>query len=991
MNTPKKNHVFRAPRLTKIIITMLLCLAGLLPAVQAGKIFYAQNTYQASAVKMISILRAQGHTVTVWNTGSQGNVPTAATLVADGYTLLIADESIGSGNVGALWRNSTIPVINWEGFLYSGNRSAYNADTGLTGGTYADSTAFYATANGAAGADYGQIRNTNIEIVNAGHPLAAGLGAGAVQVFNPALPGDVDGPGVITFIGTRTLSTNVQIVARVPGVPEALCIWGVDANATLSNGTTNLARWVHLPWNTSVPSRELIEPSYYIFEAGVAWALGLPQPVKISNLTPAGGSFLPTNTLVSCSVSKTNNAGSAVASGNIIVKVDGTNASSGVSITDGGSVWNVSYTNGFPRNRSITVTFQATAADGGLGARQTAFDTFSATNFMWEAEDFNFGGGQFFDNITLCTNVGGGIPNCYFDRFGYTNIDKSEINFAVTIGTPVTNEVYRFGPQLTVRDEYVDTFLTGDPFIRAKYTTAQIPDYEVRNIVANEWLNYTRTYPTGSYKIYARVNSTAAMGVQLDFVTGNPTTTSQFATNKIGRFVASAAGTGGYQLVPLTDDAGNVPIIVELTNPAPTTIRATAITAGFLPNYYMLVPSTLPANVPPSITMNTPADRTTVNEGTVVAVTTTPLDTDGTISSVTFYVNDVPVKTNTSAPYNYNWTAPNLGAVRSDYVIKAIAKDNGGLTAEAQVAVFAIDPTIVRLLVNADVTLGEVNGSAATDTGADSATSINARAAYTGTAVPNIGNVSEVSAIRFDLTGYNVANLQSLAINLINQRVSQGAGRVLHFYAVKDGTVGLDNNGKTPGWNDNTWVETDAANLAFSTMPGLIYTGTCTNQADQGIDPATTVDLGSATLNPTAKESIFSFSSPALTAFIKTNADALMTFLFINENDSTGQIRFGSKESTSLESGPTGPAGSFGPFLSFRVQATPPTLTYSVSGNNLTLSWAGSGYKLIAQTNNLSTGLTSSWANYPGGTTSPVVVPIDKTKGSVFFGLAPNP
>jgi autotransporter-associated beta strand protein len=68
----------------------------------------------------------------------------------------------------------------------------------------------------------------------------------------------------------------------------------------------------------------------------------------------------------------------------------------------------------------------------------------------------------------------------------------------------------------------------------------------------------------------------------------------------------------------------------------------------------------------------------------------------------------------------------------------------------------------------------------------------------------------------------------------------------------------------------------------------------------------------------------------------------------------------------------------------------PPTLQYSQAGNTLTLSWAEAGFKLQAQTNNLSTGVSSNWGDYPAGNASPVAVNMDAAHGSVFFRLAPQ-
>ena len=62
---------------------------------------------------------------------------------------------------------------------------------------------------------------------------------------------------------------------------------------------------------------------------------------------------------------------------------------------------------------------------------------------------------------------------------------------------------------------------------------------------------------------------------------------------------------------------------------------------------------------------------------------------------------------------------------------------------------------------------------------------------------------------------------------------------------------------------------------------------------------------------------------------------------------------------------------------------TTPTLNYAKAGNFLTLSWTGN-FKLQAKTNNI----IGIWSDYPGGTSSPVDVPLDATQNSVFFRLS---
>jgi autotransporter-associated beta strand protein len=73
------------------------------------------------------------------------------------------------------------------------------------------------------------------------------------------------------------------------------------------------------------------------------------------------------------------------------------------------------------------------------------------------------------------------------------------------------------------------------------------------------------------------------------------------------------------------------------------------------------------------------------------------------------------------------------------------------------------------------------------------------------------------------------------------------------------------------------------------------------------------------------------------------------------------------------------------------VSTEAPMLTSQLTtGNSLSLTWpAGhSGWRLQAQTNNVSQGLGTNWSDVPGSTlTNQMTIPINKTDGSVFYRL----
>jgi hypothetical protein len=238
-------------------------------------------------------------------------------------------------------------------------------------------------------------------------------------------------------------------------------------------------------------------------------------------------------------------------------------------------------------------------------------------------------------------------------------------------------------------------------------------------------------------------------------------------------------------------------------------------------------------------------------------------------------------------------------------------------------------------------------------------------------------NRHETIGLRFDLGATNPADIGSAAINMISHRSL--SARNIHVYGVIDGTVALDNGtAGTWGYTDNDWAET---NIAFSTMPGLVWDGDVTTRGLTNV-----VDLG--VLNTSKqKGEVWSFSSPQLLSFLRTNPDNLVTFLLEQDDDSNGQSRFATKECTALDgSTPAAPPGTtnwFAPYLSFTLGR--PTLSAIHTADGFQFSWVGA-FKLQVQTNTLGTGLSTNWVDYAGGI-SPVTVPIDANQGTVFFRL----
>jgi hypothetical protein len=84
----------------------------------------------------------------------------------------------------------------------------------------------------------------------------------------------------------------------------------------------------------------------------------------------------------------------------------------------------------------------------------------------------------------------------------------------------------------------------------------------------------------------------------------------------------------------------------------------------------------------------------------------------------------------------------------------------------------------------------------------------------------------------------------------------------------------------------------------------------------------------------------------------------------------------------------TGQLGVNGTIKVVGTPLPPPTnITYSVSGNQLVLTWPnGQGWKLQAQTNAVAIGLSTNWVEVMGAT-SPLTNVINPANGSVFYRL----
>jgi hypothetical protein len=229
--------------------------------------------------------------------------------------------------------------------------------------------------------------------------------------------------------------------------------------------------------------------------------------------------------------------------------------------------------NGLQPNSIYSATSIVTDSGGLSSTNEIAFDTFveSQTRII-EAEEYNHSGGQFIDNPA---------PAAYMSLPGTAQVD-----FVDT--TPNDASAYRNDP--------VDLAETAD-VARNKYVSSGQVDYQMQNLMAGEWCNYTRTHPAGSYHAYLRVASTAAQPIRLDRVTSGasqPNQTLEF----LGNFLVPRTGNlSVFGYAPLTDIQGR---LVALPLSSQTTLRLTAVSASdnLALNFLLLIPASAAPTTP---------------------------------------------------------------------------------------------------------------------------------------------------------------------------------------------------------------------------------------------------------------------------------------------------------------------------------------------------------------------------------------------------------
>ncbi|MDP2726079.1 MAG: Ig-like domain-containing protein, partial [Dehalococcoidia bacterium] len=85
----------------------------------------------------------------------------------------------------------------------------------------------------------------------------------------------------------------------------------------------------------------------------------------------------------------------------------------------------------------------------------------------------------------------------------------------------------------------------------------------------------------------------------------------------------------------------------------------------------------LPQNLPPAVSLTSPANNSSFLAGTDITITANAADPDGTIARVVFFADAQELGQDTSSPYSLPWSSPSLGS----HTLTAQAYDDAGTLA----------------------------------------------------------------------------------------------------------------------------------------------------------------------------------------------------------------------------------------------------------------------------------------------------------------------
>jgi hypothetical protein len=203
------------------------------------------------------------------------------------------------------------------------------------------------------------------------------------------------------------------------------------------------------------------------------------------------------------------------------------------------------------------------------------FDTFFPNNYMVQASDFDYNGGQYIPIDVNNYNSPDWSPNAYSGFEATTNIDFEHTTIAGDAS------LYAYRPDGIPQEQ-------GHDYLTTNFVNSGGIEWDLADFGPGDWANYTSDYPTGNFYVYVRTAGLGSYSMYLEEVVSGAGTTNQ-TVKKLGDWNGVGVNNRTYAWVPLTDDGLVAPVVVGLGGVQ--TLRLTTTTGDCYPNYFMLVPA----------------------------------------------------------------------------------------------------------------------------------------------------------------------------------------------------------------------------------------------------------------------------------------------------------------------------------------------------------------------------------------------------------------
>ena len=366
---------------------------------------------------------------------------------------------------------------------------------------------------------------------------------------------DLDNNGAVLFEDTTIDTVEVEEFSTGDDDPAGSFI-GKPGNFVLLV--------YHNDTNGSLPPSTVTLDNAYVSVSG---ASGKNKPPVIADVYPvASSNYINSNERLSFIV----NDDQELKPSGVSVHLNGTKytTANGLKAIPNGKILEVSL-GGLRKDENYHAILEAVDAEGQKDIRNLYFDTFNSNSFVIEMEDFNFDGGEFIDSPIVIPEFDeeGDLnweDNSYQATEGYVDIDYFDNNADLNPAT------HRYRPNDGVATTPALDLLRGK-FVEAGGNEKGVVDFSIAEIEEGEWLNYTRTFTEGDYRVYLRqAQFTIASAIStLELVTSANDEEDQ-ETEIIGTFLGNESGVQ-YRNVALTNEKGNQLITVNLAGE--TTLR----------------------------------------------------------------------------------------------------------------------------------------------------------------------------------------------------------------------------------------------------------------------------------------------------------------------------------------------------------------------------------------------------------------------------------